>query len=147
MKNPIKVFKNIFSIEDEPKVIAKGFAMGSFIGMLPIPGFQIMVSYIFATLFKLNKKAACIAVFNTNLATGAFIFTFNYWLGKKILGVNPSFHIRDSINYKFISIILKAGSDVFLSLLVGGIVVGLVTSILTYYLVYKILITRTDNPL
>lgn len=142
MKNPIKVFKNIFSIEDEPKVIARGFAMGSFIGMLPIPGFQIMVSYVFATLFKLNKKAACIAVFNTNLATGAFIFSFNYWLGKKILGVNPSFHIRDSINFKFISIILKAGSDVFLSLLVGGAIVGLISSFLAYYIVRRLLIKR-----
>jgi len=142
MKNPFKVFKNILLIEDEPKMIAKGFAMGSFIGMLPIPGFQIMVSYIFATLFKLNKKAACIAVFNTNLATGVFIFSFNYWLGRKILGVNPSFHIRDSVNFKFISIIIKAGSDVFLSLLVGGIVVGLISSILAYYLVNKLLIKR-----
>ena len=142
MKNPFKVFKNILLIEDEPKMIAKGFAMGSFIGMLPIPGFQIMVSYIFATLFKLNKKAACIAVFNTNLATGVFIFSFNYWLGRKILGVNPSFHIRYSVNFKFISIIIKAGSDVFLSLLVGGIVVGLISSILAYYLVNKLLIKR-----
>jgi uncharacterized protein len=93
MKNPIKVFKNIFSIEDEPKVIAKGFAMGSFIG-------------------------------------------------KKILGVNLSFHIRESINFKFISIILKAGSDVFLSLLVGGAIVGLITSSLAYYLVHRLLIKR-----
>jgi uncharacterized protein len=84
MKNPIKFFKNILVIQDEPKVVAKGFALGSFIGMLPIPGFQLMVSLGIATLLKLNKKAACIAVFNTNLATGAFVFSFNYWLGKKL---------------------------------------------------------------
>lgn len=142
MKNPFKVFKNIFTIEDEPEVIAKGFAMGSFIGMLPIPGFQIMVSYAIATLFKLNKKAACIAVFNTNLVTGAFIFSFNYWLGKKILGVDPSFMVGDRVNFQFFSLILKTGSDVFLSLLVGGVVTGLISAILVYFLLQKILIER-----
>ncbi|MDO8897592.1 MAG: DUF2062 domain-containing protein [Bacteroidales bacterium] len=118
IQSPAKIFKKIFTIHDEPKLVAKGFALGSFIGMLPIPGFQMMVSLSFATVLKLNKKAACIAVFNTNLATGAFIFSFNYWLGKQLLGVNPSFVIGDKVDFQFISIILKAGSDVFLALLV-----------------------------
>lgn len=83
MKNPIQLFKSVFKIEDSPTVIAKGFALGSFIGMIPIPGFQIFVAYFTAKLMKVNKKAACVAVFNTNLFTGVFIFGFNYWLGKK----------------------------------------------------------------
>lgn len=145
MKNPLKHFKNIFTIQDEPKVVAKGFAMGSFIGMLPIPGFQMMVSLGIATLFKLNKKAACIAVFNTNLVTGAFIFSFNYWLGKHVLGVNPCFVIGDKVDFQFISIIFKAGSDVFLSLLVGGIFTGLITALLVYFLLLKILSFRLQK--
>lgn len=145
MKNPLRVFKSIFTIQDEPKVVAKGFAMGSFIGMMPIPGFQMIVSLGIATLFKLNKKAACIAVFNTNLATGAFIFSFNYWLGKQFLGVSPSFIIGDKVDFQFISIIFKAGSDVFLSLLVGGIFTGLVTAIVVYFLLLKILYIRLQK--
>jgi uncharacterized protein len=145
MKNPIKFFKNILVIQDEPKVVAKGFALGSFIGMLPIPGFQLMVSLGIATLLKLNKKAACIAVFNTNLATGAFVFSFNYWLGKKLLGVNPSFTIGDKIDFQFVSVILKAGSDVFLSLFVGGILTGLLTATIVYYALLKLLSKRLLN--
>jgi uncharacterized protein (DUF2062 family) len=145
MQSPIKVFKNIFTIRDEPKIIAKGFALGSFVGMLPIPGFQLMVSLSVATLLKFNKKAACIAVFNTNLATGAFIFTFNYWLGKKLLGINPSFSIGDKIDYQFISIIFKAGSDVFLSLLVGGIITGLLTATIVYFALLKVLSFRLQK--
>jgi uncharacterized protein len=142
VKNPIKSLKDICSLKDEPKVIAKGFALGSFIGMLPIPGFQLIVSLGIATLLKLNKKAACIAVFNTNLITGAFVFSFTYWLGKKLLGVNPSFSIGDTVNYHFIVNILQAGSDVFLSLLAGGILTGLFTCTLSYWLIMKILAYR-----
>lgn len=140
--NPIRIFKGIFSIQDEPKTVAKGFALGSFVGMMPIPGFQVLVSLSIAALFRLNKKAACIAVFNTNLATGAFVFSFNYWLGKKILGVNPSFVIDDKLNLQFISIVLRAGSDVFLSLFVGGILTGLLTAAIAYYILLKVLSVR-----
>lgn len=142
IKNPFKSFKALFSLKDEPKVIAKGFALGSFIGMLPIPGFQLIVSLGIATLLKLNKKAACVAVFNTNIVTGAFVFSFNYWLGKKLLGVNPSFEIGDKISYHFISTIFKAGSDVFLSMMVGGILTGLFAYAITYFIILKILLSR-----
>jgi uncharacterized protein len=142
IKNPFKSFKALFSLKDEPKVIAKGFALGSFIGMLPIPGFQLLVSLGIATLLKLNKKAACIAVFNTNLFTGAFVFSFNYWLGKKLLGVNPSFVVGNNISYTFISTIFKAGYDVFLSLMVGGILTGLFAYAITYFVILKIFLSR-----
>ena len=143
--NPVKIVKGLFAIEDEPQIIAKGFALGSFVGMLPIPGFQVLVSLCFATLFRLNKKAACIAVFNTNLATGAFVFSFNYWLGKKILGVNPSFVIGDRLNMQFISNVFKAGSDVFFSLFVGGILTGILTAVLAYYILLKVLVVRKSG--
>jgi uncharacterized protein len=140
--NPVSIFKGLLLIQDEPTIIAKGFALGSFIGMLPIPGFQVLVSLSIATLFKLNKKAACIAVFNTNIATGGFVFSFNYWVGKKILGVNPTFVMDETFDFKFISIIVKAGSDVFFSLFAGGILTGILTAVIVYYLLLKLLIVR-----
>ena len=145
IKNPLGKIKPIFSIKDEPKVIAKGFALGSFIGMMPIPGFQVMVSLAVASLLKVNRKAACLAVFNTNLATGAFVFSFNYWLGRQILGVNPSFRIEDKLNMQFISLVLKAGSDVFLSLVVGGVLTGIVSAAIVYFLFMKWLPVRTAS--
>jgi uncharacterized protein len=145
MINTIKIFKSIFTIQDDPKLVAKGFALGSFIGMLPIPGFQLLVSLTIAALFKINKKAACLAVFNTNLVTGAFVFSFNYWLGKNLLGVRPAFMIGDQIDYNFIHVIFKAGSDVFLSLLVGGILTGLFTATIVYYLLLRIFSTRLQK--
>ena len=143
MKNPIKIVKDIFKINADPQVVAKGFALGSFIGMLPIPGFQVMLSLAMASLLKFNKTAACIAVFNTNIATGAFVFSFNYWLGKKLLGVEPSFVIGDRIDMQFAATIFRAGSDVFLSLVVGGILTGIIAAFIVYYILIRFLTRRT----
>ena len=54
MKNPINVFKGLFKLEDSPKIISKGFALGSFIGMIPIPGLQIFVAYGISKLLKVK---------------------------------------------------------------------------------------------
>src|SRR5680860_182838 len=92
----IKTHK-IFTLEGSPAYIAKGFALGSFIGMLPIPGIQVFVALFLSSILNVNKKAACLAVFNTNIFTGFFVFAFNYWLGKKILGIQTEFVFPDRI--------------------------------------------------
>ena len=142
MKNPINLLKGLFKIEDSPEVIAKGFAIGSFIGMIPIPGFQIFVAFGVSKFLKVNSKAACIAVFNTNLLTGAFIFAFNYWLGKTVLGISSTFEIPKVINIQFVNTILRAGSDVYISLVVGGIITGIIFAIVSYYFLKQFLKKR-----
>ena len=46
------------------------------------------------------------------------------------------------LNLQFASTILKAGSDVYLSLLIGGIVTGLIFAIIAYYLMKNIVTKR-----
>lgn len=142
MKIGEKVFSKLLKINDEPRIIAKGFALGSFVGMMPVPGFQMFISATLAILLRWNKTAAIVGVFNTNLVTGTFIFAFNYWLGRKILGIESSFKIPDHINVRFIKIIINAGSEVFQSLLVGGLINGIISFILGYYLLLMILLKK-----
>lgn len=140
--------KKIFAITGSPESIAKGFALGSFIGMMPVPGFQVFIALFVSSTLKVNKKAACIAVFNTNAITGVFIFAFNYWLGKTLLGIENNFIFPDTIDFSFFKIILMAGKDVLLSLLMGGLVTGLLSSVLIYYGIlryYKMKINKNGN--
>ena len=127
-----QMFGKVLRLDDTPQSIAKGFALGSFIGMMPIPGFQMIVSLGIATLLRINKKSACIAVFNTNIVTGAFVFAFNYWLGKKMLGIQSDFQLPEKISFNFIHSIFSAGLDVFAALTVGGIVTGTITALVAY---------------
>ena len=100
-ENKKKGFKELLKLKGEPKIVAKGFALGSFVGMLPFPGFQWVISATLATILRYNRTAAIAGVFNTNMATGAFIFAFNYWLGRKILGIESLFQMPDRINLSF----------------------------------------------
>jgi uncharacterized protein (DUF2062 family) len=134
-----KILNRIVGLKDKPEKVARGFALGSFIGMLPIPGLQLLVSLSVASLFKMNRKAACIAVFNTNIFTGTFVFAFNFWLGKTILGLHPEFTMPDRLGISFIKNILYAGTDVFFSMLTGGIITGAIASVITYFILRNIL--------
>lgn len=145
MKKLILNIKSIFRLEDTPKRIAKGFALGSFIGMLPIPGLQLLVAAGLSTILKINRKAACVAVFNTNVATGAFVFAFNYWLGKELLGISPSFSMPDKIGIDFISTILEAGSEVFFAMVLGGVITGVIAAGAAYYIVKAIFTYRATK--
>ncbi|MDT0645082.1 DUF2062 domain-containing protein [Zunongwangia sp. F260] len=135
MKTLIAKIKSlkIFTLSGSPESIAKGFALGSFIGMMPVPGFQVFIALFFSSSLGVNKKAACLAVFNTNAITGVFIFAFNYWLGKTLLGIDNDFIFPNQIDFSFFKIILLAGKDVMLSLLMGGLVTGLSSSLIIYY--------------
>jgi len=137
--NKVRGFKALFRLKGKPEYVARGFALGSFVGMMPIPGFQMLVSLGIASIIKVHKTAAVIGVFNTNIATGAFVFAFNYWLGKTLLGLSPNFSFPDAIGFGFIKIILSAGSDVYVSMVVGGLITGFLSWIVGYYGVLYIL--------
>ena len=118
IKRMFRALKDIVLNSKDPQKLAKGFALGSFIGMMPIPGFQVLVSVSLAHFFRWNKYAAAIAVFNTNLYTGLLLFYLNFKLGGLILGLKPAFHIPDRLGLTFVIDIWNSGIEVFASLLV-----------------------------
>jgi len=111
--------------------------------MMPIPGFQMMVSLTIASVIKVNKKAAVAGVFNTNMVTGLFIFAFNFWLGKTILGIESNFVLPNKLNFCFVQTILNAGSDVYISMVFGGIITGIISAIASYWMIKVLLWKKT----
>lgn len=128
--------KQILSFQGEPEFIAKGFALGSFVGMLPIPGFHILSSLGLALLFRLNKKSVFLGVIKTNLFTAGFIFSFNYWLGRNLLGIHPEFIISDELSSLRLKDFFATSTEVFWCLTVGGILMGVVSAVINYYIVF-----------
>ena len=47
----------------------------------------------YARVLYWNKFAAGIAVFQTNILTGAFVFGFNFLIGAEMLGIEESFNL------------------------------------------------------
>ena len=136
------VHQKVFSIKDSPEKIARGFALGSFISMTPFVGLHLIIAVGMASLLKCNKTAAAIAAFNTNVITGFFIFSFNYYLGSKIVGVNSDFAFPDHLDLSFLFNIINSGADVFFALIVGGIITGILTAFISYGLIKRIICKR-----
>lgn len=134
--------QNIFSIDDSPENIARGFALGSFVSMTPFVGLHLLLSVGLASLFGWNRISAAIAAFNTNMLTGVFIFSFNYYLGALVIGEKSDFVFPDKLDLSFVLNMIHSGSDVFMTLIVGGFITGLITAFVSYGLMKKIISKR-----
>lgn len=146
--NRLKTIKQkIFKIEDSPEKIAKGFALGTFIGMTPLVGLQFIISVLIARVLHWNKIAAGIAVFNTNVITGSFFFGINYLIGNTILnleGVSDLSLTNDTL--LFINI-FDSGYFLFLALIIGGFITGLPAALFAYFLVKRIFLKKQGNDI
>ena len=74
-------------LRGSPDEIAKGVALGIFIGMTPTLGFQMPIAVFFAFLLKENKLAAALGVWITNPVTAPVIYGLQYESGRLLLGL------------------------------------------------------------
>jgi uncharacterized protein (DUF2062 family) len=130
----IRIISRILKIGDDPKKIACGFALGTFLGFMPLIGLQAAIAVIIASLLKWNKVSAGIAVFNTNIVTGPFIFGISYFIGASVLGFRNKINFPDKFGFTIFWDLITRSYEIFLSLCFGGVLLGIPTSILAYYL-------------
>jgi uncharacterized protein (DUF2062 family) len=100
-----------------PEEIAKGVALGIFIGMTPTFGFQMAIALFFAYLLRENRLAALLGVWVTNPLTAPIIYTIEYEIGR--------------IAYS------KLGWDIMFPLWVGGLLAGVILGALSYFLTLR----------
>ena len=117
-----------------------------FIAFTPTLGVQIVLALFIATLINVNRPAAAVTVWITNVATMVPIYTFNYWVGSLIFSGPPVrevygtfadlgarlvkleiWNLRDQFE-----IMLTLSSSIFIPLLIGSLIVGLAAALLTY---------------
>lgn len=135
-------YRNLIAINDKPEKISLGFALGSFIGMMPLFGVKWMISLGLASWFKWNKMSAVIGVFNTNMLTAPAIYALNYKIGTWVLGIKPALEFTGTMGIMAAKTILLSGGNIVLSLIAGGIITGLTTSAIIYFLFIKFLKKR-----
>ena len=137
--------KNFLGLKGDARYIARGVALGTFIGMTPFPGFRMVIAIALAKLLHVHKTAAALSVYSNNALTGLFISAFNYYIGMKILNLEgmpefPMTSLREATSF-----IIHSGLNVFLSLSVGGIVAGVPFAAVMYFLSYKLMKMREQK--
>lgn len=137
VKSVSKLYERFIRIRGNPREIALGFALGLFIGFSPTMGIQIALAVFFASVFKWNKYAAAIAVWITNPFTAPFIYSVTYIIGAKLIGAGNSLNLSGNFDWDMLLQMLEKSPAIFISLFVGGVVVGLPIALLGYYLSFN----------
>lgn len=135
MKNKLKGFINqFFLINDSPHKIAAGAAVGVFLGIAPGEGF--VATLLIASLLKLNRLSATLAVAATNMWTTLVFLPVAAGAGGIIFGIDSTYLISEfqksyDMGYKhlFTKLIVM---DIALPLLVGYIIVAGLFSLIVY---------------
>ena len=114
-----------------PPEMARGVFIGLFVAFTPTFGVQSISSIFLAAIFRGNKILAGLTPFVTNPLTIPFFYGGTYLLGASLLQdpINPKFFYRPSLTGLW-----DAGSDIFMALWVGGIIMGLVFGVIGYFL-------------
>lgn len=127
----------LLSIKDTPHRTAAAFAVGVFIGMSPLLGLHTVLGIFAAWALRLNKMVTVAGVYVTNPWTIIPIYTFSTWVGARCLGIN---HILPHIDWKHLtlSMLLHEFSPLLMPFIAGSLLVGSVSAILSYILIYRV---------
>jgi uncharacterized protein len=125
-------YKRLLRLRGKPEAIARGWAVGVFVGCFPLLGLQMIFGVFLATVFKGNRLAAIAGTWISNPFTSVPIFIFNFKVGKLLLGWHDL--SVEEIDFQSFSEITHLGYALFGALFFGCFVVGLVSAFVSYCL-------------
>lgn len=127
------MFVRFVRLRGLPEEIAKGVALGIFIGMTPTFGFQMAIALFFAYLLKENRLAAILGVWITNPVTAPVIYSIEYEMGRILLSLP-----RASLPAEFTwGAYADLGWDIMFPLWVGGTLAGVILGALAYFVTLR----------
>lgn len=124
-----------------------------FISFTPTIGLQILIALPLATLLNLNRPATVVPIMLTNVLTVLGVFTFNYWVGsflwpgpdvgevyRRLLMTTSNLFTLDCWQIlEQMKLFTELGREIFIPLVVGSVLVGIVAGFLSYFLMLRIL--------
>lgn len=126
-------YYKIMRIDDPPERIARGVAIGVFMGIFPTFGLGIVIAVIFAYILKANRAAAVLGSFIMNPLTTPIFWTISaavgsviFWEDRKlIMSSIKNHHLLNGIGWAYV---------VFLA---GNLVVSTAFSAAAYFITKK----------
>jgi uncharacterized protein (DUF2062 family) len=125
-------------LRGSPEAIAGGLAIGVVVAFTPTIGFQTLLSLGIATLFNANRPISVVPALITNPVTIPPLYAFTYYLGS-FFWQGPEVAVvaramRDAVSElgsldalalrAQLEIFLGLGVDVFVPMMIGGLLVG-----------------------
>jgi uncharacterized protein (DUF2062 family) len=134
-KQRVQSFLHDFkTLQGDPNYIAKGIAIGVFVGITPTIPLHTAIALAISFVFKASKPAAVIGVWVGNPVTVPFFYIWSYKIGTLILGKTATL----KSGYWEIQQLLKLGLDTTLAMILGGVILGILPTIASYFVSLKI---------
>ncbi len=114
-----ELYLRFISLKGAPEEIARGMAIGVFVGVTPTIPFHTGLIVLIGLLFRQNISAAYISSWIvSNPLTIPILYLFQYRLGRFLLGMEGSGFQFDDYSIRAIA---TSGREIIVPLLVGGI--------------------------
>jgi uncharacterized protein (DUF2062 family) len=137
-KNYIREFvQRIKNLEGDPHYVAMGLAIGVFIGITPTIPFHTVLAVGLAFILRGSKAAAALGVWFSNPITAPIFYWGSYKVGLYLLGNPAPFDVK----YESILELLHLGMDVTFAMIAGGVILGVLPGIASYFITRKIITT------
>lgn len=117
-------------LQDNPRKIAWGMALGVFIGMTPTVPFHTVLALSLAPLLGVSPVAAYLGIWIMNPVTMAPIYVAAYQVGKFLLYNQGCLVFPETYDYHSLLQVLWRGG---LALQVGGLIIAIPPAILAYF--------------
>lgn len=122
-----------------PESLARGMAIGMFIGIFIPAGGQIVIAVPLAHLCRGNKFLAFLGTCNSNNFTIPILYPLQCYIGGIVIQHPVSMKVIKSeisqfINDPSFSVLWTLGGHILIPFLVGGAIIGILVGILSYYI-------------
>ncbi|WP_296058292.1 DUF2062 domain-containing protein [uncultured Amphritea sp.] len=122
------------------KSVSRAFFVGLFCAFIPLPS-QMLIAAVASLFVRSNLPISVSLVWLTNPLTIPPMFYFAYWIGTHILGVDAV-----AIDFELTMEWIKAELEhIWLPLLVGSMVCGIVSGTLGYFLMQRFWVWHVNN--
>jgi hypothetical protein len=129
-------YLRILRLKASPHEIALGMALGIFIGFMPIIPLQTATVLLLALIFRASKLAAAVATWISNPLNMPLFYSMLYFVGRKVFPfLNAPF--PQGYDYSFLTL-METGKDLLIIMIMGGLVLGIPSSIIIYFISRKI---------
>lgn len=137
----------LLGFHGSPRQVARGLAIGIFVGLTPPLGLQMVAAAIIATLLHANRAAAIAAVWITNPFTALPIYAATYRVGLLFVPHYKPVSIRKRLTSVVVDEdgewlnlaqqfreLTSLGTEVLVPMSLGGLFVGLLLACVVYLL-------------
>jgi uncharacterized protein len=141
-----KRIRKLLTLDSHPGHISAGFAVGVFISFSPFFGLHSILAIVAAFILRINKVTCLTGSWVNTPFTVVPVLMASYRLGEAILGHQPEKIILKDLNWHYaIELLESHGAPILL----GTSIIGFVAAIVSYALLYFIIIRfrRRDDTL